>query len=111
MSIFNLNQRIRIKDDIANSEKYRNVPFGVNDQMRDLAGQEGIIKTAIEDWYAIENFSEHFQLDGTKYTISCDNERWNWPSCLLESVESNEESDETVVKQQPKLLSIILRWR
>ncbi len=112
MSLFKVNQKIRIKNDIVDREKYRKTPFGINDQMRNLAGKEGIIVSVLEGRYCTDSFPSHLQLDGARYTISCDVGRYVWPSCLLERIEeTNEENAETTVKPQSKLLSIILRWR
>ena len=112
MSIFQVNQKIRIKNDIADYDKYRKTPFGINGQMRDLAGKEGVIVSVSENRYYTDSFPDHLQLDGARYIISCDNRKFVWPSCLLESVEeANEENAETTIKPQSKLLSIILRWR
>ena len=111
MSMFQVNQKIRIKNDIVDMEKYRKTPFGINDQMRDLAGKEGTIASVSENAYYISSFPDHLQLDGARYTISCDNRKWVWPSCLLERVEETSEENADVTKPKSKLLSIILRWR
>lgn len=111
MSIFQVNQKIRIKNDIVDYDKYRKTPFGINDQMRGLAGKEGVIVSVFENNYYTSSFSDNLQLDGAKYTISCDSRKWVWPSCLLESVEETSEENADVTKPKSKLLSIILRWR
>lgn len=111
MSIFEVNQKIRIKNDIADNEKYKKIPFGINNQMRDLAGKEGMIVKVLKNAYFIAEFPNHLELDGAEYIISCDNSLWAWPSCLLENVEEANENTEAITKSQSKLLSIILRWR
>lgn len=111
MSIFAINQKIRIKNDILDYNEYLETPFGINDQMRNLAGKEGVIVSISENCYYTDSFPDYLKLDGAKYTISCDNRKWVWSSCLLENVEETNKDAKTTTKPQSKLLSIILRWR